>query len=152
MYDIKEETNAKTMAEVLRLGQMHYEEIYAHKKDLVPRNYNWQFLKMCLDNGLMHIVTARDEDGKLVGHFANLISPDMFSSTFQAKDLAIFVHPDHRKAGVMTMLITEMERLLRINNVTSQVLAFQVGFNDQLPLKYGYRHTENVFEKILIEV
>jgi len=152
MYKIQEETNVKTMAEVLRLGQLHYDEIYVHKKDLVPRNYNWQFLKMCLDNGLMHILTARTEEGELIGHFVNLISPDMFSSTFVAKDLAIFVHPDHRKNGVMTMLFEEMERLLKINNVTSQVIAFQVGFNENLPLKYGYRHTENVFEKILIEV
>jgi len=151
MYKVQEETTAKSLAECLRLGEMHYDEVFEHKKDIVPRNYNWQFLKICLDNGLIHIITARDEEEKLIGYFANLVSPDMLSSTFVAKELAIFVHPEYRKSGIFSDMIESMEKLCKVNGVTTQILAFQVGHNDQLPLQFGYRHTENVFEKILIE-
>lgn len=152
MYKIQEETNLKALAECLRLGELHYDEVFAHKLEQVPRNYNWQFLKICLDNGLMHIVTARDDKQELIAYFVNLVSPDMFSSTFVAKELAIFVHPDHRKSGLFKDMLSTVEQLLINNNVTSQILAFQEGHNDQLPLKFGYRPTERIYEKILIEV
>lgn len=150
MYDIKEETNAHTLAECLRLGALHYDEVFEHKKDSVPKNFNWQFLKICLDNGLMHIVTARKE-GELVGYFADLVSPDMFSSTFVAKELAIFVMKEHRGSKLFGRMLQFVEDLLIKNGVTSQVLAFQKGFNEELPLSFGYRPTEVVYEKILGE-
>lgn len=152
MYDVKEETNSNTLMQCLRLGELHYDEVFEHKLDKVPRNFNWQFLKICLDNNLMHIITARvPETDELVGYFVNLINPDMFSSTFVAKELAIFVHPDHRRTGLFTDLLACMEGLLIENGVTSQLLAFQEGFNESLPLKYGYRLTERVYEKIFDE-
>src|SRR5574337_2086391 len=120
MYNIQEETNVKVMAECLRLGKLHYDEVFADKKDRVPRNYNWQFLNICLTNGLLHIITARNKQGELVGYFADLVSPDMFSSTFVAKELAIFVHPNHRKGGVFKDMLEYVESLLKKNGVTSQ--------------------------------
>ena len=151
MYKIQEESNLKAMAECLKLGKKHYAEVFEHKVDKVPENYNWQFLKICMDNGLIHIITARDEEDKLIGYFTNLVSPDMFSSTFVAKELAIFVEKEHRKGGIFLDMLAAMEQLLIDNGVISQVLAFQVGHNEDIPLKYGYRHTENVYEKILLE-
>lgn len=150
MFDIKEETTLRALAECLKLGELHYDEVFAHKKDKVERNYNWQFLKLCLDNHLMHIVTAR-EGKKIVGYFVNLISPDMFSSTFVAKELAIFVHPEYRGHKLFEQMLKYTEEMLVANAVTSQLLAFQKGFNEELPIRYGYRPTEIVYEKILIE-
>lgn len=149
MYNIQEETGLKILAECLRLGELHYDEVFAHKKDKIQRNYNWQFLKICHDNGLMHMVTARDDQNNLIGYFVDLVSPDMFSSTFVAKELAIFVHPDHRGNKLFEQMLQHTENLLRENGVTSQVLAFQKGFNEELPLAFGYRPTEIVYEKIL---
>lgn len=150
MYKIQEETNAKVLAECLKLGEMHYNEVFAHKLGQVKWNYNWQFLKICLDNGLMHIVTARNDDDELLGYFTDLVSPDMFSSTFVAKELAIFVHPDHRGNKLFGQMLEFIEDLLTKNGVTSQLLAFQKGFNEELPLSFGYRPTEVIYEKILI--
>lgn len=151
MFKIQEETNVKTLAECLRLGKMHYDEVYADKKDKVPRNYNWQFLNICLTNHLLHIVTARNDDGVMIGYFANLVSPDMFSTTFVAKELAIFVHPDYRGQGIFEQMLNDMEALLIKNGVTSQMLAFQKGHHEELPLSHGYKPREIVYEKILVE-
>lgn len=152
MFDVKEETNVKTMAECLRLGKLHYDEVYADKKDKVPRNYNWQFLNLCLVNKLMHIITARDESGLLVGYFVNIISPDMLSTTFTARELAIFVHPDHRGSGLFKQMLECVESLLKKNGVTTQYLGFQKGFNEDLPLKFGYKPREIVYEKIVGDI
>jgi GNAT superfamily N-acetyltransferase len=151
MYNVQEETNLKVLAECLKLGELHYDEVFAHKKEQIERNYNWQFLKICLDNNLMHIVTARDDDNNLIGYFVDLVSPDMFSSTFVAKELAIFVHPDHRGNKLFGQMLNFVEDMLRENGVTSQMLAFQKGFNEELPLAFGYRPTEVVYEKVLLE-
>jgi len=150
-YNIQEESTQKVLSECLRLGKMHYDEIYAHKKDKIPRNYNWRFLQLCMENGLMHIITCRQSDGTLIGYFVNLVSPDMFSSTFVAKDLAIFVHPDHRGNKLFRRMLHSMEEIVKENGVASQTLGFQVGFNDELPKKEGYRATEVVYEKLLQE-
>ena len=150
-YNIIEESNQKVLSECLRLGKLHYDEVYAHKKDKIPRNYNWQFLQLCMSNGLMHIITSRTSDGELIGYFVNLISPDMFSSKFVARDLAIFVHPDHRGQKLFQKMLYQMEELVKENRVASQTLGFQVGFNDELPKKEGYRATEVVYEKLLQE-
>lgn len=151
MYNIQEEAGEAVMKECLRLGQLHYSEVYADKEDRVPRNWNWQFLKLCNDNGLIHMITARDEEGKLVGYFTTLVSPDMLSSTFKGEDLAIFVHPEHRGNGVWSEMLHQMEALLMNNGVTSNTLKFQAGFNDSLPEREGYRLRELVYEKILLE-
>lgn len=152
MYKIQEETNVKTLSECLRLGKMHYNEVYADKVDKVPMNYNWQFLNLCLENNLMHIITARDEDGNLIGYFADLVSPDMLSSVFVAKDIAIFIHPKHRGRTLFKEMLKAMETLLANNGVTTHVLAFQKGYSEKLPLAYGYQPREIVYEKILEEV
>lgn len=151
MYKIQEETNVKAMAECLRLGKLHYDEVYADKKEQIPRNYNWQFLNLCLTNKLMHIVTARNESDELVGYFVNLVSPDMLSSTFVATDLAIFIHPDCRGSGLFKDLLNFMETMLAKNGVASQMLKFQSGHSDKLPLAFGYKLRELVYEKILVE-
>lgn len=151
MYKIQEETNVKTLSECLRLGRMHYAEVYADKMDKVPMNYNWQFLSLCLENNLMHIITAREEDGTLIGYFADLVSPDMLSSVFVAKDIAIFIHPKHRGRTLFKKMLKAMEELLIKNGVTSHLLAFQKGHSERLPLAYGYKPVEIIYEKLLDE-
>lgn len=151
MYNIQEETNVKALSECLRLGRMHYSEVYADKEDKVPMNYNWQFLDLCLKNNLMHIITARDENGTLIGYFADLVSPDMLSSVFVAKDIAIFIHPDHRGRLLFKKMLKAMEELLIKNGVTTHYMAFQKGHSERLPLAYGYKPREIVYEKFLEE-
>lgn len=150
MFNIQEEAGEKVMMECLRLGQIHYKEVYADKEAKVPMKYNWQFLKLCNDNGLIHMVTVRDE-GNLVGYFTVLVSPDMLSSTFCAEDIAIFVHPDYRGHGLWSEMLHTMEAILTSNGVTTNLLKFQAGFNETLPVKEGYKLRELVYEKMLLE-
>lgn len=149
MYKIQEESGLKAIAECLRLGKLHYHEVFEDKEKAVPPNYNWGLLKLCEENGLIHLVTARDEKGELIGYFGNLVSPDMLSSTFTAREIGIFVRADYRRSGVYTKMLACMENRLRENGVTTQYLAFQKGHNDKVPLKHGYKLRELVYEKIL---
>jgi GNAT superfamily N-acetyltransferase len=70
---------------------------------------------------------------------------------YQAKEIAIFVHPDHRKTGVFKDMLAEMEKLLIENGVKVQHLAFQKGHNETMPLRFGYKPLEVVYEKVLEE-
>lgn len=151
MYNIKEEEGYDVLLECLELGTKHYEEVYGYRSDYTPRQYNYQFLKLCLENNLMHMVCARDGDGKMIGYFVDLVSPDMFSSEFYAKDMAIYVDEAYRSKGLFKEMLTVMENLLTENGVMIHNLEFQEGHNESMPLKYGYKKTASLYEKLLQE-
>lgn len=151
MFDIKEEKGYKVIAECLRMGKLHYDELFKDRQDKIPMNYNWDFMKVCIDNGLVHTITARDEDGELIGYFIGMVGPDMFTSTFVAKELATFVLDEYRQKGVFHSLLRKAEELLINNGVSSLMLAFKEGHNSELPKKYGYTISEYVYEKVLGE-
>ena len=151
MFKIQEETGYEVMLECLELGKRHYEEVYGYKSDYVPRQYNYNFLKICQENGLMHFICARDDSGKLIGYFVDLVSPDMFSSEFYAKDMAIYVDEEYRKQGLFNEMLKAMEDLLTKNGIMIHYLEFQEGHNESMPLKFGYKKVASLYEKLLQE-
>ena len=149
MYNIKEETGFNILKECIELGHQQFDEVVGGKGD-IDWNLDLEMLKLMSDSGLIHLVVARDED-KIIGYFCNLINLDLFTKVYQAKEIAIFVHPEYRKSGIFKQMLDEMEELLICNGVKVQHLAFQKGHNETMPLKFGYNPLEIVYEKVLGE-
>lgn len=150
MYKIREEEGFDVLLQCIELGHQQFDEVVGDKGKIVW-NLDTEMLKLMCDSGLIHLVVARDDEDKIVGYFCNLINLDLFTKVYQAKEVAIFVHPDHRKCGVFKDMLQEMEELLICNGVKVQHLAFQKGHNETMPLKYGYSPLEVVYEKVLGE-
>ena len=149
MYKIQEEEGFDILKECIELGHQQFDEVVGDKGD-ITWNLDLDMFKLISDAGLIHLVVAREEDN-IIGYFCNLVNLDLFTKVYQAKELAIFVHPDYRKSGIFKQMLDVMEDLLICNGVRMQFLSFQKGHNEGLPLKFGYRETEIVYEKILGE-
>lgn len=149
-YKVTEEEGFEILLLCLELGKQQFDEVVGAKGN-ISWNLDLDMLKLMSDSGLIHLVVARDADDTIVGYFCNLINLDLFTKVYQAKEVAIFVHPDHRKTGVFKLMLEEMEELLICNGVKVQHLAFQKGHNETMPLKFGYQPLEIVYEKILGE-
>ena len=147
MYNIKEEEGYETLEECITLGADQYKEVGGD----FQWNLDTQMLKLMSDSGLIHLVVARDENRKIVGYFCNLINLDLFSKVYQAKEIGIYVAPEHRKGGLFTMMLKEMEEVLLSNGVRVQHLSFRKGHNEEMPLKFGYKALEITYEKVLEE-
>lgn len=149
-FKIQEEEGFNILLECMELGRQQFEEVIGDKGE-ATWNLDTEMLKLMQEVGLVHLIVARDEEDKIIGYFCNLINLDLFTKVYQAKEIAIFVHPDYRKSGIFSSMLKKMEELLIENGVKVQHLAFQKGHNETMPLKYGYQPLEIVYEKILGE-
>lgn len=149
-YKIQEETGWEVLLQCFELGRQQFEEVIGDKGD-ITWNLDTEILKLMCDSGLIHLVVARDSDDNIIAYFCNLVNRDLFTKVYQAREIAIFVHPDHRKTGVFKMMLKEMEEVLISNCVRVQILSFQKGHNEDMPLKFGYKPLEVTYEKILDE-
>ena len=147
-YKIAVEEGFETLAMCIGLGHQQFEEVIGDKGE-AKWNLDLTMLKMLCDAGLTHLVVVRDEQDKIIGYFCNVINLDLFTKVYKAREVAIFVHPDHRKNGVFKKMLDEMEALLIENGVKAQQLVFQKGHNETMPLKYGYEPLEVAYEKFL---
>lgn len=150
MYKVQVEEGFEVLAECIELGHEQFKEVVGDKGE-VKWNLDLKMLKLVCDAGLIHLVTARDEQNEIVAYFCNLINLDLFTGVYKARELAIFVKPDHRKGGLFKKMLDEMEELLICNGVKAQQLVFQKGHNEAMPLKYGYTPLEVAYEKFLGE-
>lgn len=147
MYNVQEENSFEVAKELFTLNLAHYNEVET-KADVIPYNVNWDTVKMLFEHDLVSLVVAR-KDGEVVGYFANLIAEDFMTSRLEAKELGIYIHPDHRGGRLFLKLLAEVEERLRARNVATQYITFKQGHNTLLPLRCGFVHTETTFQKIL---
>lgn len=151
MFKVQEETTRQALEECVSMGaSLQYEEIIA-KKDKIKFNINTDLLAMVLEAGMVRLVTARDEDDKVIGYFVNLIETDFITSTLLGKEVAIFVHPNHRKSGVFGEMLSLQELIAKEAGAKMQMLEFQTGHSDDVPLGFDYRKVSTVWEKHLGE-
>ena len=133
--------------EAMGLAKAHYEEVES-KSDKLPFKFEPKVIETYISLGLLEVVTVR-VGGELLGYFANVIQPEVFSEHLKAQELGIYLHPSVRRAGVCKRLFEVMEDHLRSIGVELQLVMFKHGHNDKLPLRLGYEVTEVVYQKIL---
>jgi hypothetical protein len=73
----------------------HYHEI-AWYQDKIPFDPDWERYAAMAELGIIHIVTARDDE-RLIGYFVSLVSPGMhYKQTLYALNDVLWLHPDYR--------------------------------------------------------
>ena len=149
LFDIREDNTLEAAREGIPLAAHHYAEV-EEKASVVPFKPNWKTLEALLQAGILSLVVAR-AGGVIVGYFANLISEDFMTSQVEAKELAIYIAPQYRHSGLFSQLMGETERVLRGRGIKTQYITFKAGHNTDLPLKFGFSHTETTYQKILEE-
>jgi hypothetical protein len=148
-YSIKEENTMEAAREVIPLAASHYEEV-EDKSSIIPLNINWETLETFFKANLISLMVARAE-GRVVGYFANLITDDFMTSKVVARELALYISPNHRNGSLFVKLMRATESALKKRGTTVQYLTFKAGHNTELPLRLGFSHTETTYQKILEE-
>lgn len=99
------------LCEFLPLLQEHYRELWKHPD--IPLSPDLQRYYFFANNGMLHIVTAR-QDGELIGYAVNIMMKGLHYSTagFASNDL-VFVSKSHRKGLVGIRLLRFMEEKLK---------------------------------------
>lgn len=99
MISYARETYDQCVDEVKELLPTHWREM-ALMQDEIPLDPNWEFYEGAFKLGMATIYTARD-DGELIGYVIFFIAPRHPHYNHRwIKDDTIWIHPDHRNAGV----------------------------------------------------
>ena len=148
MYSVREESTDQCLDEVMVLGRDQYYEMEARAK-LFKYVGNPEKIRPAMHINLFRIISARNQVGKLVGYFINAVTPDILTDEIIAREAAIFVHPDHRGNKLLEKMCYCAEQDALALGATQQQIAFKVGINDHLLLRYGYKPSEIVYEKLV---
>lgn len=146
---VYEDSSVETLHECIGLAEQHYYEV-EEKSSTVPFGLNMEMVEhLSKLNLLRNVVAVRD--GEIVGYFANIISPCIFTSKLTAKELGIFLHPSARGGSTFYRMLKLTEQLAKEAGCYSQMLAFKRGHDVGLAERVGYELTETVYQKLLGE-
>lgn len=145
--EVYEDSRIETLWKCLELAREHYYEV-EEKSSTIPFGLNMEIVSTLSDLGLLRNVVAV-RDGEIVGYFANIISPCIYTSRFTAKELGIFLHPSARGGSTFYRMLKLTEQLAKDAGCYSQMLAFKKGHDSGLAERVGYEMTETVYQKLL---
>ena len=131
--------------------QAHYDEL-SLDKDQVKMGLHYQrYLEMEVA-GMLHIVTIRLSDGKMVGYYLAMILPHMHykDAGLMAYTDMYFIHPDYRVGGVGAKLMVFVEETFRRRGVVKAYITTKLRL-DLSPMfeALGWKATDKVFTKFL---
>lgn len=113
--DLAQENWEDVQPEIAELCVAHWEEI-ALDKD-IPLSPDWDRYTLLEQAGHLRTYTAR-VDGELVGYAVFIVSPALhYSTSLQAIQDVIFLHPDHRRGRAGMSLVRLSESSLRDEGV-----------------------------------
>jgi L-amino acid N-acyltransferase YncA len=115
-------------AELLSIVYEHWKEI-ALDQERIPLDPDSNYYKTLDEQGVLHIVTARDE-GKLVGYYVSLVRthPHYQGTLFGLVDL-YFILPEYRLAHTGLELFKAMEQSLKERGVKSLISTTKAHYN-----------------------
>lgn len=150
-FDFYVENWEKWWNDVQWLLPVHYEEL-SLDKDRVKMSLHQQRYMDMEHNGMLHIVTVRLGDGKMVGYYLCMILPHMHYK--DAGDMAYtdmyFVHPDYRIGGVGAKFLVFVEETLRRRGVLKVYITTKLKLDLTKMLEaLGWKATDKVFTKFL---
>lgn len=135
--------------DIKELIKLHYEEI-AVNKDVIPLDPDWDKYKSLCDNGLLMIITARDE-GKLIGYSIFFITNHLhYKSTVYANNDLLYLHPDYRRGSLGIKFIKTSEIYLKQKGVAK--IMWHIKFNKDFRVllhRMGYIDEDIIVGKII---
>ena len=113
-----------------------------------PLDPDWELYQILEDNDALKVFTARS-DGKLVGYFSVVISPNPHSrGKFIVANDVIFLHPDYRKGFFAAKLFKFVEKCLQDDGYEHLQITYTERFDiSSLLSRLGYTKVETKFEK-----
>lgn len=92
-------------------------------------------------------VLVAEEDGKLNGVIAFIISPHYFSGELIACEMIWYVEPEHRKGGVAMRLFWEAEKLAKSMGAKRMQFTAPTDAVAGVYARFGYKQIEVTFQK-----
>ena len=135
--------------EMMPILELHWEEI-AHHKDRIKLNPDYALYQSMQDAGILHIVTARDNN-RLIGYFISVVSPNLhYSDHLYATNDILYIDKEHRGKMVGIKLFKFAEKELYNLGVDVIVLHSKVQADfKSLVERIGYTHVENQYSKYI---
>lgn len=150
MLTFQTEALANVREEAAPLLRRHWQEV-ALDQGTVPLDPDWDAYAQIEAAGLMHITTARDETGALVGYSAYFIAPNLHYRSLRVAETDIFwLAPEHRRGLAGARLIRAAEAALAERGVNKVVSKVKIHI-DTGPLfeRLGYHAIERIYAKTL---
>ena len=148
MISIQEETTLVAIVEGLALGVQHYNEVEKKSKD-IHYSPNLQQFKTLLDLGMLLLITARNEEGKMIGYFLMLTSEDILTGSPTAQEFGIFVSKKYRGGSTFVRMEKLLTKILKERGYKEMRIMFKTGHSTDIPIRMGYEETERVYQKLL---
>lgn len=148
MYKIQEEVDLEAFKEGLELARLHYNEVES-KSSTIPYNFNFATVEALHSLGLLTAVSARDDEGKIVGYIAFLTGEDFQTSTVCAKELGIYVKEEYRGTPMFYRMFKKAEKLLEDKGIKVIYIMFKNGHDAGFASRLGYELTETVYQKVV---
>jgi GNAT superfamily N-acetyltransferase len=128
----------------------HWHDV-ALNKDSVPLDPNWDQYMTLAAAGMLHITSARTEDGELVGYAVSLMTPHLrYKDVKWAEGDVFYLKPEHRKGSAGRRLLQAAEDAMTALGATMMIqkvkLHKDVGAVFE---RMGYKAIERVFVKEL---
>lgn len=145
------ETFANLKYEIQPLLEKHWEEV-AMYKDRVPLAPDWERYHKMENEGLLHVVTVRD-NGELVGYYVSILTNGLhYRFTKYAINDIVLIKPDYRNAKVGVELFKYVEKLLIDEGVTIMTIHMKTFLPfDSLCEGLGFDYAERLYTKYIGE-
>ena len=139
------------------LFRRHWREMGLHK-ELIPLDPNWDLMMQQSLNGILHVLTVRDEE-RLVGYIFNVVGPhNHFKTTLHAYLDMFWLDPAYRRGLTGLKMFRENEKHLRklgvVRILAGETLHWHSKRNRQLRVLFrylGFKAHEIMFSKLLVE-
>jgi L-amino acid N-acyltransferase YncA len=127
----------------------HWLEI-ALDRDAVPLDKDEESYQKLADDGVLHIVTVR-QDGILVGYIAGIVRAHLhYKSTLHCFTDVFWLRPDCRRGGLGIRLFREYERTLKQRGVVKVFIASKCHLDmSAIFERLGWHRTEVVYTKVI---
>lgn len=141
--------NFDDFEEAVYLFENHWKETEIDTED-VPVSVWKDAYKEMYDNGVLHIVTVRD-NGNIVGYHVSSVQPHLnHSDTLMGFTLSFYLRPDYRLSGTGMKLLKFVEKTLEEKGVIKFYLTTKKKLDlGKLFEMLGYRPDEVTYSKML---
>ena len=135
---------------LLPLNILHYAD--DHRKEVSSLAINWEAMSCLHSSDRLKTVIAKDGE-EVVGYISVIVTDQLHNSDKLAVMDALYVKESHRRSGISTDLLIEMEEVL----IEMGVPIFGVGFRskdlgDKVMSPLGYNLEECTYTKVLKEI
>lgn len=132
---------------------LHWQAMGLDREHIKP-DLDYERYAQMDEMGMMHCVTARNQDWDLVGYIICFVMPHFHYKSAGLMALAdmYYILPEYRRGGLGARMFAEMERGLKERGVIRAHMSCKVHEDHQeLFEKMGWKFTDKTFSKFLGE-